>query len=108
VSERWASGWAGARRRDGAGATGVFRGNGLRVIGVQTVCVWSFELDGRHEPKKLTLFCGCNEHGEFITDETAYELAGNEMRWCTLANMCPNQLLPNDTPVGTVRWLRKR
>ena len=68
--------------------------------------MYSFWLDGTHHPKKLMLFARWPS-GKVTSAEWAYELTPDELRWSSLGGRCPREMLPDDSPVGTVIKLRR-
>jgi uncharacterized protein (TIGR03067 family) len=85
----------------------VFEGDAmfLRPEGKRS-SAYSFQLDGSHHPKRLMIIASWTS-GKVTASESGYEPTTEELRWCHIGGQCPKQLLPDDSPVGTVITLRR-
>lgn len=67
---------------------------------------YSVWIDCSQEPKRLSIIAKWKS-GKVSASDSAYELMGNELRWCHIGGQYPGELLPDDSPVGTIIKLRR-
>ena len=104
--------WLVSIRRDGAPGDGrpckyVFAGDRMLVQpeGKQAG-EYSFWLDASHQPKLFVIIARTGA-GKVSPTEAAYDVKGDELRWCHVGGQCPAQMLPDDSAVGTIVTLRR-
>ena len=99
-------------RRDGASVDSApcvytFQGDMLLVSPQgKPASEYYFRLEATLQPKTISIIARWAT-GKITGSDSAYELAGNQLRWCHVGGQRPTRVLPDDSPIGTIVKLRR-